>query len=103
MKKATTIFASAALVALASIGTAFGSNISKTFEFGPGTQNSSSNVRTFPVPCGRQVAAVVKFKRLGPAGTSNNVNIKIELREPDTAPNVEGPIVETKSVSATTT
>jgi len=103
MKKATTIFVSLALFAFASVSTVFASNISKTFEFGPGTQYSSSVFRTFPVPCGRQVAAVVKFTRLGPVGLNNDIPIIIELREPDTAPNQEGPIAGTKNDFALTT
>lgn len=103
MKKVTTIFATVGLFAFGLVGTAVASTIHKTFEFGPGTQNPSSNVRTFPVPCGRQVAAVVKFQRLGPAGASNDIPILIELREPDTAPNQEGPISETRSAIAKTT
>ncbi|MCI0412812.1 proprotein convertase P-domain-containing protein [bacterium] len=102
MKKITTILASVALFVLANAGSTFASNITKTFEFGPGTQYSSSVFRTFPVPCGRQVAAVVKFKRLGPSGTSNNIPIIIELREPDTAANQEGPLVEARNANATT-
>lgn len=102
-KKVTTIFMSVVLFALAFTGTAFATTISKTFEFGPGTQYSSSVFRTYPVPCGWQVNAVVKFKRLGPAGTNNDFPIIIELREPETAPNQEGPLVDAKSATATPT
>src|SRR6266508_3314552 len=67
-------------------------SITKTFEFGAGTPQSRSHVRTFPIPCGTEggVAAVVKFQRSGPVGASN-VPIMIELREPDTAPDQEDP------------
>lgn len=78
---------------------AYGGNISKTFEFGPGTPNASSNVRTYPIPCGLEVAAVVKFRRLG--SDKLNLPISIELREPDTATGVEGPIVETRLANVT--
>ncbi len=88
---------------LASSSTNFAANISKTFEFGPGTGLSISVFRTFSVPCNRQVAAVVKFKRLGPAGSTNDIPITIELREPDTASNQEGPLVKAENVNATTT
>jgi hypothetical protein len=102
MTKLRTISASVVLFAFGMISSAVASNISKTFEIGPGTQYSSSNVRTFPIPCGRQVAAVVKFKRLGPESTFNDIPIKIEFREPDTAPNQEGPIIQTQDAKAKT-
>ena len=94
-----------ALCTLATVGTAFAGTISKTFEFGAGTPQPRSHVRTFPIPCGTPggVAATVKFKRLGPAGASNDIPIIIEFREPDTAPNQEGPVVETKTATAKTT
>lgn len=83
------------------VGIVFASSISKTFEFGEGMPQSRSIVRTFPVPCGTLgVAAVVKFQRLGPDGANNDVPITIELREPDTAADQEGPIVVTKHASA---
>lgn len=96
------IFAVAVLIAFAAVGTAFADNISKTFEFGEGTPQSRSHVRTFNIPCGTEggVAAVVKFQRLGPDAASNNIPIIIELREPDTAADQEGPIVETKTADA---
>lgn len=96
------VFGSLALLAFAAVGTAFADNISKTFEFGPGTQYPRSNVRTFNIPCGTPggVAAVVKFQRLGPDGAGIDIPIVIEFREPDTAANQEGPIVETKTATA---
>lgn len=99
------VFGSVMLFAFATAGTAFADNISKTFEFGAGLAQTRSNVRTFNLPCGTEggVAAVVKFQRLGPVGASNNIPIIIELREPDTAPDQEGPIVETKTATAKTT
>ncbi len=89
----------------ASVSVAFADIISKTFEFGEGTLQPRSHVRTFNVPCGTVggIAAVVKFKRLGKAGTAADVPIIIELREPDTAANQEGPIALTRNASATTT
>ena len=92
-----------ALCSFATVSTAFAENISKTFEFGEGTTQPRSHVRTFPIPCGTVggVTAVVKFQRLGPDGASNNIPIIIEFREPDTAPDQEGPVVETKSATAT--
>ncbi len=84
------------------VNPAFADNISKPFEFGAGTPQPRSHVRTFPTPCSTAggIAAVVKFKRLGPAGASNDIPIIIELREPDTAPDQEGPVVETKTATA---
>ncbi len=103
MKKVTTIFVIAALFVLASSGTAFATIISKPYEFGPGLQFTTSVLMSFSVPCGRQVNSNIKFKRLGPAGASNDVPILIEFRQPDTSPNVEGPLVQSKNVNATTT
>jgi hypothetical protein len=68
----------------------------KTFEFGPGTPYQTSNVRTFPVPSGQAVSAVIKYQRLG----SSDIPIVIELHEPDTSPGVEGPLVEARQVTA---
>jgi hypothetical protein len=93
------------LFALATVGTAFADNVSKSFEFGGGLELKRSNVKTFSLPCGTEggVAAVVKFTRLGPEGRANDIPIIIELREPDTAADQEGPVVETKTASATRT
>ena len=79
-------------------------NISKTFEFGPGTTVSRSVFKTFPLPCGTEtgVAAVVKFQRQRSTDSFGDISIVIELREPDTAPDQEGAIVETKTATATT-
>jgi hypothetical protein len=82
------------------IGAASAGTITKTFEFGEGTPNSHSNVRTLPVPCGLDVIATVKFKRSGPAGAGNDVPIKIDLRAPDIGADEEGPVAATKNVTA---
>lgn len=97
------MFAVAALFTIAAAGSAFAGTLTKTFEFGEGMAHTRSNVRTFPVPCGLAVVVTVKFARLGPDGANNNIPIKIELREPDTAPDQEGPSVESKSATATRT
>lgn len=90
-----------ALCSFATVSTTFAESISKTFEFGAGTSQPRSHVRTFPIPCGTEggVAAVVKFRRLGADGAGNDIPIIIELREPDTAPGQEGPVVETKTAT----
>ena len=98
MKRVTTIFAIALLFALASLGTSFASNISKTFEFGPGKPYASSIVKTFSIPCGLQVAAVVKYTRF-PSGVPQ-VPITVEFREPDISSSQEGPIISTRALSA---
>lgn len=97
------MFAVALLFAFAAVGTVFADNsITKTFEFGVGTAQTRSHFRTFPIPCGTLggIAAVVKFQRLGPDAASNNIPIIIELREPDTAAEQEGPIADTKTANA---
>lgn len=89
-----------ALCSFAAAGTAFAGTITKTFEFGPGTPYTRSNVRTFPVLCRKAVAVTVKVQTLGAA--PGLVPITIELREPDTAPGQEGPLVEAKNITART-
>jgi hypothetical protein len=82
--------------------TATANTVSKTFEFGTGTAQPHSHLRTFSIPCATEggIAVVVKFQRLGPDDAASNVPFIVELREPDTAPNVEGPLVEAKSLVA---
>ncbi|MEK6570961.1 MAG: hypothetical protein AABZ61_06295, partial [Bacteroidota bacterium] len=100
-----------ALLAFATVSTAFADNISKTFAFGVGTENPRSSVTTFSIPCGTPggVIAVVKFqrlafgRRLGRDDPSNDTPIIIELREPDTAPGREGPLVVAKTATAKAT
>ncbi len=89
------------LIAACIVGSeALAENISKTFELGPGTPQATSVMRSYPIPNGLAVAAVVKYRRI--TGGKDGVSIAIELREPDTAPGVEGPIVATRFVIATT-
>lgn len=87
-------------ILVAAIGTGLAANISKTFEFGVGTAQPRSHVRTFPVPCGLEVSPVVKVRRLGADGPSHDIPIEIEFRAPDTAPEQEGPVIETKTAMA---
>lgn len=78
-------------------GTVIADNVTKTFEFGSGSAQTRSIVRTFPISCNKAVVAVVKFQRLGPEGGGNDIPIIIELREPDTAADQEGSVVQTES------
>lgn len=96
------MFAVAVLFTIVTVGTVFADNITKTFEFGAGSAQTRSHFRTFPIACGTLggIAAVVKFQRLGPDAASNNIPIIIELREPDTAAEQEGPIADTKTANA---
>ena len=91
------------LCSFATVGTAFAGTITKTFEFGPGKEYTRSNVRTFPVLCRKAEAVTVKFQILGATSASNLVPITIELREPDTAPGQEGPLVVAKNATAVIT
>lgn len=92
-----TIFVVTALLTIATAGMALADNVTKTFEFGEGLAQTRSSLRTFPISCNKAVVAVVKFQRLGSAGGGNDIPIIIELREPDTAPDQEGSIVQTES------
>lgn len=77
------LFLSVTFVTFAGLsGSAYASSTTRSFEFGKGTANESSNFRTFIVPCRMTVTAVVKFKRLGDVGASDDVPIVIELRNP---------------------
>lgn len=76
------MFAVAVLFAFAAVGPAYAETITKTFEFGAGTAYSTSTYRTFPVACGRDPSATVKYYRLGEAGAQFDVQIAIELRLP---------------------
>ena len=78
-------------------------SITKTFEFGLGTQNTHSAMRSFPVPCGLSITATIKFQRSGADNADSDIPIKIDLREPDTAEGVEGPIFRTESAFVTRT
>ena len=80
--------------------TALATTITKSFEFGAGTENSVSNKRTFPVPCGQKVNATVIFQRGGGGGSSNDVPIVIELRSPGATATEEGPVVDSKQATA---
>lgn len=94
------VFGLAALFAAAAVSPAFAETNTKTFEFGAGTGQLHANVRTFFVPCGVAVTATVSFRRHGPDGANSDIPIKIDLREPDTAANDEGPIAETDTAFA---
>lgn len=92
-----------ALCSFAAAGTAFADSITKTFEFGAGSALLRSVFKTFPVPCRKAVTVTVKFRRLGTAGLNNDIPILIELREPNTAPDQEGPVVgEIRSATSRT-
>lgn len=84
--------------------TAHADKITKTFEFGPGTDSSMSSKRTFAVPCEWKVTAIVNLKRDGDSSSfdpQNDVPVVIELRSPGASAGEEGPIEQTKPVTAT--
>lgn len=80
-------------------GSIYAETISKSFEFGAGTENSISAKRTFQVPCGQKVSAVVMFQRGGGSGVPN-IDLVMELRSPGETADEEGPIIAGKEVSA---
>lgn len=94
------IFGLLGLFIFATVGAASAGTITKTFEFGAGTQYSHSNVRTFYVPCNLKVVATIKYKRGGSEGASNDFPIKIDLRQADIGADEEGPIAQTVSATA---
>ena len=72
----------------------------KTFEVGPGTANTTSNFRTFAVPCGQSVTVNVKFYRLGDPGAQNDVPLIIELRKPGASDSQDGALAASQNVTA---
>lgn len=81
-------------------GVTFAGSATKTFEFGAGTANSTSNFRTFFVPCGLNVTASVKYQRKGDGGASSDVPITIELRKPAANADDDGAVAQTVNVTA---
>lgn len=81
-----------ALLAFATVGTAFAET--KDFAIGVGTGQPQSHYRTFTVPCGTSLSAQVTFSRSpnSAAGAGNDVPILIELRKPGATAGQEGPI-----------
>lgn len=82
---------------------ASGESITKTFEIGPGTAYSTSNKRTFPVPGCQGIGVTVHYQRLGETGAANDVPIVIEVRSPGPNADTDGPIVASKTDTATRT
>jgi hypothetical protein len=76
-------------------------SITKTFEIGPGTANTTSNYRTFSIPGCEGIGVTVHFQRLGEAGSANDVPIVIEVRSPGSNADTDGPIVSSKTDTAT--
>jgi hypothetical protein len=94
------VFGLTVIFAAAMVSTAFAESITKTFEFGAGTANSISNKRTFSVPCGVSVSAVVEHYRLGDVGAENDVLIVIELKKPGATADEEGTVADTQNATA---
>lgn len=93
-----------AFIALVSMNvSAFADTITKDYEIGPGTANSGSLSRFFQVPSKVGVSASVRFERQGPAGNASNLPLIIELRQPGTGNDADGPLAERREVTATTT
>ncbi len=98
MKSTMRWFALALIVG--TVDTASADNISKTFEFGAGTPQPRSHVRTFDIPCNREIAAVVKFQRLGSVNANNDIPIIIEVHEPDLVAGQENSVYYEESAMA---
>jgi hypothetical protein len=90
------------LIIVSTTGTAFAEQIQKSFEFGPGTANSTSNKRTFQVPCHAGIEGVsATYQRKGDKGVGNDVPIIMELRSPGATAAEEGPVVDSVALTAT--
>jgi hypothetical protein len=85
---------------VATVSPAFAGNIFKTSEFGAGTRQPRSHLRTFDIPCQLGIAAMVKFQRLGPVNANNDVPIIIEVHEPDMTAGQENPVYYEESAMA---
>ena len=88
----------------------FGSNseimagtITKTFEVGDGTSFGTSNRREFNIPCGIKPTVSVKYSRVGPAASVNDVPLTLQLMLPSEDGGETGRVVNTKEVLAKTT
>lgn len=78
-----------------SISSSSAETITKSFEIGTST-TPSSNYRTFAMPCRTRMVASVTFSRAGAAGSTNDVPIFVEVREPGTTADEEGPVVSVR-------
>jgi hypothetical protein len=85
---------------MATVHPAFGANISKSFELGPGTAQPRSHLRTFEIPSNLAIAAVVKIQREGPVNATNDIPIIIEVHEPDLVAGQENPTYYEESAMA---
>lgn len=81
----------------------FCETIIKTFQVGNGTTNENSHRREFSIPCGIKPAVSVKYSRIGPAATTNDVPLTIQLMLPPEDGGETGRVVNTKEVMAKTT
>jgi hypothetical protein len=101
MKYSIQIFVTLLIIAGISAPALAGETLQKTFEFGAGTSFTSSNFRTFPVPCHAGVEGVsITYIRKGDAGAANDVPIVLELHSPGTTAGELGPIVDSVNLMA---
>lgn len=92
------------LVTIIGSGSAvFGETITRTFQVGDGTSYQTSHRREFSIPCGIKPAVSVKYSRIGPTATTNDVPLTIQLMLPPEDGGETGRVVNTKEVMAKTT
>ena len=104
MKYAMQFFITLVVVVGLSAAVFAGETLQKTYEFGAGTSFTTSNFRTFSVPCHAGVEGVsITYIRKGDAGAANDVPIVLELHSPGTSASEPGPLVDSVNLVATKT
>lgn len=102
MKNTIILLAFVCITLVSMNAVAFPDKITKDFEVGPGTANPQSHSRFFHYPSRKNIIAGVRFERQGPAGKSFDLPLIIELRQPGNGNDADGPLVERREVTATT-
>lgn len=80
-------------------------DITKSYNFGPGTgsHTTTSAAREFNIPCGTpgSITVTMSIRRLGPTDQSHDFSIDIEVREPASGQQTQGPITAGGALGAT--
>ena len=75
----------------------------KAFEFGPGTANPTAAAIKFFAPCHIDIFTDIIFRRAGETGSTYDLPIVIEYRQPGSSATSEGTLVRRVNITATRT
>ncbi len=75
----------------------------KGFEFGPGTANPTAAAIKFFAPCHIDIFTDIIFRRAGETGSTYDLPIVIEYRQPGSSATSQGAAVRTVNITATRT